>query len=118
MRFLIVFCFFLAFGCSNSSPNKSASDSKPQIGESVKLAALELSIQGMSCTGCEQTIQSGLTGLKGVKHVKASFKDGKAYVEYLPGLADTIKMRESITASGYVLANIKSTQIDSLRLKQ
>ena len=118
MRFLIVVCFFLAIGCSNSSPKKSAPEVKSPVEVNLKLVALELSIQGMTCTGCEQTIQSGLGTIQGVKHVKADFKEGKAYVEILPGQADTTRIRESITSAGYVLATIKSTPLDSLRLKQ
>jgi copper chaperone CopZ len=118
MRFLIVICFFLAYGCGNTSPKKSTPEVKAPVEESLKLVALELSVQGMTCTGCEQTIQSGLSNVQGVKHVKANYKDGKAYVEILSGQADTARIRESITSSGYVLASINSTPLDSLRLKQ
>ena len=118
MRFLIVVCFFLAFGCSNGGTKKKSPEAKASVEQGIKMAALELSIQGMSCTGCEQTIQSALGSIDGVKHVKASFKDGKAYVEYVPGVSDTARIKTSITSSGYVLANIKSIPLDSLRLKQ
>lgn len=118
MRFLIVVCFLLAFGCSNGGSQKNRAEVKAHGEENLKMAALELSIQGMTCTGCEQTIQSGLSSLKGVKQIKANYKNGKAYLEILPGIADTVKIRESITSSGYVLANIKSIPLDSLRLKQ
>ncbi len=117
MRFLTVFCLFLAFGCSNGSPKKSAPEVKTAVAEKLSVTALELTIQGMTCTGCEQTIQSGLSSVKGVKQVKANFKDGKAYVEIFPDLADTSKIKESISSSGYVLTTIKSIPLDSLRLK-
>ena len=117
MRFLTLFCFFLAFGCSNGSPKKSAPEVKSAVVEKLNVAALELTIQGMTCTGCEQTIQTGLSSVKGVIQVKANFKNGKAWVEILPDLADTSKIKESISSSGYVLLNIKSIPLDSLRLK-
>ena len=118
MRFLIVISFLLAFGCSNGGPQKSSPSAKSQVGENLKVAALELSIQGMTCTGCEQTIQSALGSLKGVKQVKANYRNGKAYVEFVPAIGDTIRMSESITSSGYALASIKSIPLDSLRLNQ
>ncbi len=117
MRFLIVICFFLAFGCNNAGTKKSASEIKPTVESNVKTIALELSIQGMTCTGCEQTIQSGISSLKGVKQVKANFRNGKAYVEFIPEIADTIQMKEKITTSGYVLTGIKSIPLDTLRSK-
>jgi len=118
MRLLIVVCFLVAFSCSNGGAPKAPAGVKSIVSEKIVPLALELSVQGMTCTGCEQTIQSGLSALKGVKQVKANFKNGKAYVEYIPGVADTMRMRESITSSGYVLANIKSVPLDSLRLKK
>ncbi len=118
MRILIVISFFLVFGCGNGGVKKSAPEVKTPVAENLKVVALELSIQGMSCNGCEQTIQSALGSIEGVKHVKANFKEGKAYVEYLSGTSDTIRMKQALTASGYVLANIKSIPLDSIRSKQ
>ena len=117
MRFLIVACFFLVFGCSNGGTKKSAPEVKPLVSQSVKTVALELSIQGMSCAGCEETVQSGLTSLKGVKQVKANYRNGKAYVEFVPEIVDTVQMKEKITSSGYAVAGIKSISLDSLRSK-
>ena len=118
MRILTLVCLFLVIGCNSGGPQKSSQVVKSQVEAGLKTAALELSIQGMTCTGCEQTIQSGLSALKGVKGVKANFQNGKAYVEIVPGVADTTSIKESIASSGYVLANIKSIPLDSLRLKR
>ena len=117
MRFLVVFCFFLIFGCSNGTTKKSSPEAKSLVSQNVKTVALELSITGMSCAGCEETVQSGLSSLKGVKKVKANYRNGKAYVEILPDIADTVQMKETITTSGYALAGIRSIPLDSLRAK-
>ncbi len=68
-----------------------------------KRQLMEVSIGGMTCTGCEETIQSNVGKLEGIKSVKASFKTGEAVIEYLPGVVDTAKIREAITASGYTV---------------
>ena len=117
MRYLIVICLFLAFGCTNSGTKKSTTEVKPVVQENVSTVAVELSIQGMTCTGCEQTVQTGISSIEGVKQVKANFKNGKAYVEFLPEIADTMRMKEKITASGYVVAGIKPIPLDTLRSK-
>ena len=117
MRYLIVLCLFLAFGCDNAGTKKSAIAIKPAVIENLKTVAVELTIKGMTCTGCEQTIQSGISSLKGVKQVKATFKNGKAYVEYIPEATDTTMMKQKVTASGYIVAGIKSISLDSLRSK-
>lgn len=61
----------------------------------------ELSIEGMTCTGCENTICSNLEKLPGVTSVTASHTGGKAIVKYDPGKVDTIMMKETIDGLGY-----------------
>jgi len=117
MKYLIVICLFLFFGCNNTGSKKNSPEIKTVALENAGTVAVELSIQGMTCTGCEQTIQSGISSIKGVKQVKANFKDGKAFVEFMPGIADTMQMKEKITASGYILAHVKSIPLDTLRSK-
>ena len=117
MRFLGVFCFFLIFGCSNGATPKRSPETVSSVSQNVKTVAMELSIKGMSCTGCEETVKSGLSTIKGVKQVKANYRNGKAYVEFLPDIADTVQMKETITSAGYGVAGIKKIPIDSLRSK-
>lgn len=117
MRYLIVLCFAFLIACNSGGSRKIAAETKPAVEENVKTIAVELAIQGMTCTGCEQTIQSGISAVKGVKQVKASFKNGKAYVELIPDMADTALIREKVTSSGYVLTGITPISLDTLRSK-
>jgi copper chaperone CopZ len=70
---------------------------------------IEVSIGGMTCTGCEQKIQTNVSRLKGIKAVKASHTEAKALIEYSPGLVDTVKIKDVITETGYTVKKIKST---------
>ena len=117
MRFLSILCLFFVIGCTNPNTKKSPDKLAAAVSENAKTVAVEFAIQGMTCTGCEQTIQSGIASLKGVKQVKANFKNGKAFVEFLPDIADTIQMKEKIAALGYVVAGVKSIPLDSLRVR-
>src|SRR5665647_2695843 len=117
MRFLLILSLFLVFSCTNPNAKKSPDKLVSAVSDNAKTVAVEFVIQGMTCTGCEQTIQSGIASLKGVKQVKANFKNGKAFVEFLPDVADTVQMKEKIIASGYSVAAIKSISLDSLRAK-
>ncbi len=76
---------------------------KKVVKEGMPLEAsyIEVSIGGMTCTGCEQTIQAGVSKLDGIKSVKASHTDANALIEYYPAVVDTVKIREAITGSGY-----------------
>ena len=66
-----------------------------------RVVKVEVSVTGMTCSGCEQTIQKNVAKLEGIKSVKALSAMGKAFIEYSPSLVDTAKIRTAITESGY-----------------
>jgi copper chaperone CopZ len=70
-------------------------------GVKTEPVAIEVSIAGMHCTGCEETIQMRVGDLEGVKSVKASWQAGNAFIEFYPDKVDTSKIRERINSSGY-----------------
>jgi len=93
----IVMALMLSFACGNMGKNPDNSDLK------MELSVIEVSIGGMTCTGCEQTIQTSISKLKGIKSVKASYVTGNALVEYFPRITDTIKIKAAVTGSGYTV---------------
>lgn len=95
--FLII--VFLAFSCSGNNKKAKAEKVFPATGPSY----VEVSIAGMHCTGCEQTIRDRVTDLRGVKSVKASYTSGIALVEYFPEITDTAEIKSTITGSGYIV---------------
>ena len=66
----------------------------------AEASKIEVSIGGMTCTGCEQTVQSSVAKLEGIKSVKASFTTGNAIIEYIPGKVDSLKIKEAIKRLG------------------
>jgi len=99
--FLTLFLIVLAAG--SCGKNKKT----PENITSMEKSLIEVSIGGMSCTGCEQTIQSRVGMLEGINSVKASYVTGNAIVEYFPGITDTVKIKAAITGSGYTVKNFK-----------
>ena len=77
------------------------------VGEASKI---EVSIGGMTCTGCEQTVQSSVAKLDGITSVKASFTTGNAVIEYIPGQVDSLKIKEAISKSGYTVKKFSAVQ--------
>lgn len=90
-------CVLVAVSCSGNS-QKAENESEMQ-----EASFIEVSIGGMTCLGCEQTIQNNVSRLDGIKSVKASFTVGNALIEYLPGKVDTVKIKEAVTGSGYTV---------------
>jgi copper chaperone CopZ len=104
---LISLCFgmLIAVSCGGHKQEKSTDQGEASL--------IEVKIEGMTCTGCEQTIQRNVGKLEGIKSVKATFTDGRAVIEYFPGTVDTLKIKNAITGSGYKVikcSNIKSVE--------
>jgi copper chaperone CopZ len=67
-----------------------------------KCDMISLSIKGMTCTGCEQTITTALQGIEGVKKVaKISYKDGYALVCSEKGKVNQEALLTAISNKGY-----------------
>lgn len=97
LNFLVlVFTLFLAVSCGQGKKSE-----KKDLQKEASL--IEVSIGGMTCTGCEQTIQAGVSKLDGIKSIKASHTAANAFIEYYPDQVDTIKIREAITGKGYTV---------------
>jgi len=90
---LIIALFTLSCGNNVKKPEKMTAPQEALI--------MEVSIGGMSCTGCEQTIQNNVGKLEGIKTVKASFTAGNAIIEYYPGIIDSVGIKDAIKGSGY-----------------
>lgn len=67
----------------------------------MNLEHIELTVRGMSCGGCAQTVQKALTGLDGVTDAKVSHTQAKAQVTYEPQRVNVGRMKEVIRKAGY-----------------
>ncbi len=62
-------------------------------------------VKGMTCVGCERTIERTLTQLNGVTAAKASFANNTVKVEYDPSVAGTLVLAAALEAEGYTLGD-------------
>ena len=69
-----------------------------------------LYIEGMTCTGCENTITSGLKSIPGVIEATASHVDSNAIVEFDKSRVAIEDMKKMVEKKGY--AYISSTPIE------
>ena len=97
IAFLTLFFVIAATGCNGKSKK---AEKEPSLQEA---SVIEVSISGMTCMGCEQTIQTSISKLEGIKSVTASCTSGNAIVEYYPSQVDTLKMKDAVTGSGYTV---------------
>ena len=82
--------------------------SSPALAEPVAPPAhVVVHIDGMVCSGCQQTISTALDNLSFVKETTASFAVGGACLD-LSGEGDTGPIREAVTGLGYTVTSIES----------
>jgi copper chaperone CopZ len=77
--------------------------------DSATASFVEVKVTGMTCAGCENTVQTSVAKIEGVKSVKASATSGIALVEYTSGIVDTAMIRKAIVASGYGVKGFNQT---------
>lgn len=65
------------------------------------MKTLVLTIDGMHCEGCAETIKGLLAVEDGVKATTVSFKEGRARVLYDPAAVDERKIAIAIEKDGY-----------------
>lgn len=95
---LILFVYILITVSCKGNGKKSDKTEGP-----AEALRVEVSIGGMMCTGCEETIQNSVGKLDGIKSVKASYQTGNAVIEYFKGIVDTSMIKEAISSTGYTV---------------
>ena len=58
-------------------------------------------VEGMTCSGCERTIQRVVGNIEGVKSSKADFKSSTVSVEYDPEKVSIDKISSAVNGVGY-----------------
>jgi copper chaperone CopZ len=69
------------------------------------MKTLVITIEGMHCDGCAETIKGLLAVEAGVKASTVSFKEGSARVLYDPAVVDEKKLVATIERGGYKVAS-------------
>lgn len=102
MRLLIVATILVSFACKGTPPANESSETQA----THETIVLDVSIEGMTCTGCESTIESTVASINGISSVDAMHASGKAMIEASIVNLDTIMIKNKIEAAGYSVISI------------
>ena len=67
-----------------------------------------VTIEGMTCQGCEHHIKQEVTKVKGVSAVDVSYQKGGATVRYDPKKTSLADIKKAIDATGYKVTSTKT----------
>ena len=68
--------------------------------------SISLPIEGMTCTGCAQSIESALSHAEGVLKVNVNFATETAQVEYAPGKISREDLESVVEKAGYKVKRV------------
>jgi len=78
------------------------------IVQSNNVAKAKLDIEGMTCTGCEESVDYAIKSENGVVSATSSYKTGIAYVEYDKTKVNPDQLKKAVEEKvGYKVKNIK-----------
>lgn len=107
----------LAFtaGCSGNASQETAqnadstevAESAPVIDTTKTYTDVLIKIEGMTCTGCENTVVKALKGTEGVVDAAASYIDGVAKAKFDPAVSSNDALKKAIEAKGYKVVSVE-----------
>jgi len=97
---LLVLPAFL-FACQGTGDKKQSETAVQLEVAPENIGFLEISVEGMTCTGCENSVEKSVLALEGVLDVEASHIDKTALVKYDKTRANPNDMMTKINDKGY-----------------
>jgi copper ion binding protein len=103
---IVLISLVFAFSCNNG-------DSTKQIKKAAEYVQVELQVDGMTCTGCEKTIEANVNKLDGIESIKADHEAGKAILSYDKANVDIEAIKKVMADKGYTVTAVKKIESDS-----
>lgn len=101
--FVLLVAAFMA-GCSGKS---TSTDNASQVSTAVANKTITIAVEGMTCTGCEGTVQENVAKIAGVTSVKASHLDSTAVVSFDSTQTNLTAIGDAVSEAGYVFKGEK-----------
>ena len=107
---LLISVLFFLFACNSN--NTTAPETKSDVSaDEVQPAMADLStisfvVEGMTCTGCENTVKKSCEAVNGVAEVTASFEDKSAVIKYDSKLTNEDELKAAIEEKGYQVVGL------------
>lgn len=67
-------------------------------------------VEGMTCTGCERSINLSLNKLEGINSAKADLGSSSVSVEYDPSVISVDKIKSAVNKLGYKIVDKKAPE--------
>jgi copper chaperone CopZ len=103
----LFFVFLIAAILAGCSGKSTTTDNASEATTAVANKTITLAVEGMTCTGCEGTVQETVSKIAGVTSVKASHLDSTAVVSFDSTLTSIAAIGDAVSEAGYVFKGEK-----------
>ncbi len=96
-------------GCQGSGVKDAGTSGNSNSGSEVSpenLVSFSIDVEGMTCTGCENSVERSLKSMDGVVSAKASHETGKTTVSFDKSILTPESIEENINSGGYRVTSI------------
>jgi copper chaperone CopZ len=104
-RVLLVF-FALIFSISCAERGQKAGEEKDVSLDSTRLVTVKFSVEGMTCTGCENTVNYAVGEMEGVTEVVSSHEERYTLVTFDSLLVSGEEIGKVINSKGYTFQGV------------
>jgi len=102
---LIILIFSIFTACNQPTDNNN-NDIEPQeimVPDSLENEIIAINVEGMTCEGCENAINTNIKELQGIKFVSSSHKDKIVKVAFDTLLVNLDDIKITIKETGYTV---------------
>lgn len=90
-----------------SSVFYSKSEKEVIITDQSNLQSINIDIEGMTCTSCEEHINHSVNQLEGIVSINTSYESGNTQIEFDQSKTSIEDIEKGINSTGYSVSNIK-----------
>lgn len=102
----LIFTVMLLLSLAACKQNRPADQAEAAAGPVM----VEMSITGMTCMGCVETVRSSIAQLDGIDTVMVSLDKANAIVTFSPGKTDSLTIRKAVELNGYKVTETKKME--------
>ena len=96
---LIALLSVLFISCGNNE--EATTENTEQV--SQELIEQTINVNGMTCEGCENSIEKSINKLEGIASVEASHTDSLVTISFDASKSTMTEIKEQITKTGYIV---------------
>ncbi len=104
---IFILAFFTLTACNQTQKTGNEGDSSDTTIVTAN-KSIELTVHGMTCEGCENTIEKTLAGMEGIVSTEASYIDSVTTVSFDSTKVNISQIADAINNIGYTVVDDKS----------